>query len=78
MSDVQDNSEPVAAPAPTTTFEVKAEHANIIMRAIALLERGEKWIADNIEAGITHFEGIVNVGEKDEKAAADGPQDTQS
>lgn len=43
----------------TVAVDVPAEHVSLIKRAVALLERGEQWITDNIHAGISHFEGIV-------------------
>lgn len=68
MSDPADSAgaEPVAAAegvspveaAATVTLDVPAEHASLLQRALALLERGESYIKDNIEAGITHFEAL--------------------
>jgi hypothetical protein len=52
------------APA-TVSIDVPAEHVSLLNRAAALLSRGESWIKDNIEAGISHFENIVADAKKD-------------
>jgi len=59
------NDLPTAAP---VTLEVPAEHADIMQRALSLLNRGEQWVTDNIHAGIKHFEDIFGI--KAEDAAA--------
>ena len=53
QNDLTDNAAPVA------TVEVAAEHADLIQRAVTLLESGATWIKDNIEAGITTLEKLL-------------------
>jgi hypothetical protein len=51
------------APA-TVSIEVPAQHQSLLERAAALLSRSESWIADNIEAGISHFEAMFKKDDK--------------
>lgn len=52
-----------AAPA-TVTVEVPAQHVSLIKRAVALLEKGEAWITDNVHAGIQTLENLTGDVEK--------------
>lgn len=56
------------ADTPTVTVTVPAEHADLLQRAIALLEKGETYVKDNIEAGVTMLEGLFT-----STPAADAP-----
>jgi hypothetical protein len=67
MSDdapVFDPSIPTAEPATqtpaTVSVEVPAEHADLLQRAVALLQKGEAWLKDNIEAGISTLENLLS------------------
>jgi ABC-type nitrate/sulfonate/bicarbonate transport system substrate-binding protein len=72
MSDIQnvsavtEDTEPSTPASATATVEVPAEHEGLVQRVVALLERGEAWIKDNVEAGVTHFENMF--GDKTEEA----------
>lgn len=56
------------ADTPTVTVTVPAEHADLLQRAIALLEKGEQYVKDNIEAGVAMLEGLFT-----STPAADAP-----
>lgn len=63
MSDPADSAsaaplEPDPQPAAPVTVTVPAEHADLLQRAVALLEKGEQWVKDNIEAGVTTLENM--------------------
>lgn len=51
---------PAAAPDLTTVTiaDVPAAHADLLERVGALLKKDLGWLKDNIEAGISHFEGL--------------------
>ncbi len=59
----------VDEPTPPVTLEVPAEHESLLKRALALLERDEAWVKDNIEAGIAHFENIFKESDASTSAA---------
>lgn len=42
----------------TMNLTLPAEHADLLERVASLLARGESWLKDNIEAGISHFEAM--------------------
>jgi hypothetical protein len=55
-----------AAPEPAavgTLVEVPVEHVTLVKRVLALLEKDATWLKDNIEAGVTHFEGMFKEDE---------------
>lgn len=55
----QTPAEGALQPAPATvTVEVPAAHETLVQRVLALLEKDATWLKDNIEAGLTHFEGL--------------------
>lgn len=64
----------VKAPPATVAVDVPVEHVDLIKRAVALLERGEQWVADNIHAGISHFEGIFNISDDAKPADVEDEQ----
>jgi hypothetical protein len=47
-----------AAEDATVAVEVPTEHETLVQRVLALLENDATWLKDNIEAGLTHFEGL--------------------
>lgn len=57
----------------TVTVTVPAEHADLLQRAIALLEKGEQYVKDNIEAGVTMLEGLFKSSDTPATPAADAP-----
>jgi hypothetical protein len=57
---------PAAAPA-TVPVDVPAEHEDLLQRAVALLKKGEQFVVDNIEAGLSALEALFET----EKAPAD-------
>jgi hypothetical protein len=57
MSDLN-AAEDAPATAATVTVEVPAAHETLVQRVLALLEKDATWLKDNIEAGLTHFEGL--------------------
>jgi hypothetical protein len=48
---------PAAAPA-TVPVDVPAEHEDLLQRAVALLKKGEQFVVDNIEAGLSALEAL--------------------
>lgn len=61
------------ADTPTVTVTVPAEHADLLQRAIALLEKGETYVKDNIEEGIAMLEGLFKSSDTTATPAADAP-----
>lgn len=53
----------------TTTVTVPTEHASLIQRAIAVLEKGGEEIKTSIEYGISHFESLFKSDSEDKAAA---------
>lgn len=59
-NDATDNANAAAsdeAPA-SVAVDVPAQHVSLIQRAVALLEKGEQFVIDNVEAGITTLESF--------------------
>lgn len=65
------SAEPTTPAAVTVT--VPAEHADLLQRAIALLEKGETYVKDNIEEGIAMLEGLFKSSDTTATPAADAP-----
>lgn len=69
MSDLQTNdtpaAEPAQAPPATVSIDVPPEHASIVSRLLAILKSGERWVIDNVEAGIGHFENLLTPADEE-------------
>lgn len=59
-----DDAPGAATTAEPVTITVAAEHASFIQRAVALLEKGEQFVVDNFEAGLTTLEGFFKSEDK--------------
>jgi ABC-type nitrate/sulfonate/bicarbonate transport system substrate-binding protein len=49
---------PAATPPTHTDVSVPVEHESTVSRLLALLEKGEQWIVDNVEAGLKTLENM--------------------
>lgn len=49
--------------APTVTLDVPTDHLGLFQRIVTLIESGEQWVLDNIHAGVTTLEGMLQPGD---------------
>lgn len=71
MPETPASIDPTAAAPATVAVDVPAEHATLVQRVVALLEKDATWLKDNIEAGLTHFEALFSDNTETAQAALD-------